>query len=364
MILMNDFKREPEDLRQAMASAVNEVLGSGWFILGAQLERFETAWAQRCQVAHGVGLGNGMDAIELALRGLGIGPGDEVVTTSMTAFATVLAVIRAGATPVLADIDADTALLSMASVGRCINDRTKAVILVHLYGQAHAVDEWARFCKHHGVALVEDCAQSHDARWSGQSCGTFGVAGAFSFYPTKNLGALGDAGMLVTHDDGLATAVRQLRNYGQRERYHHAVLGMNSRLDEMQAAILLERMKWLIPFTERRRAIAARYLDGIRHPDFELLARPAQADAHVYHLFVVRSTRRDAAVAHLQACGVQSHIHYPVPVHKQAPCLQIGRDPLGLPVTERHADMCLSLPCHPQMTDEEVTQVISAVNSF
>ena len=238
MILMNDFKAEPEALRRDMAVAVERVLASGWYILGKEVESFERQWAQACGVAHGVGMGNGLDAIEVALRALDIGPGDEVITTPMTAFATVLAVLRAGATPVLADIDPQTALLAPESVRRVLSARTRAVLLVHLYGQLRGMEEWGRLCGERGIALIEDCAQAHFARWRGRSAGAFGRAGAYSFYPTKNLGALGDAGMLVTNDPALAARAACLRNYGQSERYHHPELGLNSRLDELHAAIL------------------------------------------------------------------------------------------------------------------------------
>jgi len=198
MILMNDFKAEPQSLKEEMLAAVERVIDSGWYVLGKELETFEHRWADVCGVARAVGVGNGMDAIEIALRSLGIGVGDEVITTSMTAFATVLAIFRAGATPVLADIDADTALLNRESVTRCISPKTKAIILVHLYGQVRDMDDWSQFCASRDIYLIEDCAQSHLAKWRGRVAGSFGKAGAYSFYPTKNLGAIGDAGMLVT----------------------------------------------------------------------------------------------------------------------------------------------------------------------
>ena len=364
MILMNDFKAEPSELREAMLDAVRRVLESGWFVLGNEVSSFEKQWAKVCGVSYGVGVGNGMDAIEIALRALDIGPGDEVVTTPMTAFATVLAILRAGATPVLADIDPKTALMSIDSVGRCITPKTKAIVLVHLYGQVRKMDAWTDFCTKHGVTLIEDCAQAHLASWHGKVAGSFGAAGAYSFYPTKNLGAAGDAGMLVTEDNILAQRAACLRNYGQSERYHHPELGMNSRLDEIHAAMLAERLKWLPKFTEHRRQIADTYRAGIQNPLVQLLAEPEDSLAHVYHLFVVTSEQRDALQSHLQKHQVQALIHYPIPIHAQEPCHKISRDPLGLVNSERHAAICLSLPCHPQMTDDDVAAVISAVNSF
>lgn len=364
MIQMNDFRAEPAELRAAMLDAVRRVLESGWYVLGDEVAAFEKQWAQLCGVAHGVGVGNGMDAIEIALRALEIGPGDEVITTPMTAFATVLAIIRSGATPVLADVDPDTALLSTGSVTRCISPRTKAVVLVHLYGQVRQMAEWGRLCATHDIALIEDCAQAHMASWQGQVAGSFGEAGAYSFYPTKNLGAAGDAGMLVTRQPQLAARAAQLRNYGQSERYLHPLLGMNSRLDEIHAAMLAERVRWLPAFTARRRQIAGAYREGIDNGRVRQLAAPEEVSAHVYHLYVIACEQREAMQSYLQGLGVQSLSHYPVPVHMQQSCLKIARDPAGLAHSERHAAQCLSLPCHPQMSDEEVAAVIAAVNTF
>jgi dTDP-4-amino-4,6-dideoxygalactose transaminase len=305
-----------------------------------------------------------MDAIEIALRGLDIGSGDEVITTPMTAFATVLAIIRAGATPVLADIDPDSALLSIDSVGRCMSPRTKAVILVHLYGQLRDMRAWVAHCEQHKIHLIEDCAQAHLAMSDNRAAGSFGTAGAFSFYPTKNLGAIGDGGMLVTNEQVLAERAGQLRNYGQSVRYHHPSLGLNSRLDELQAAILSERLEYLPQFTEKRRQIARHYLARIRNPHLKLLAAPQEELSHVYHLFVLTCTKRDELMAHLGREQIQCLIHYPVPVHRQEPCLQIRRDPAGLENAERHAAQCLSIPCHPQMTELDVQEVTEALNTF
>ncbi len=364
MISMNDFKTEPAELREAMLNAASRVMEAGWYVLGNEVIAFEKQWAHVCGVEHGVGVGNGMDAIEIALRALNVGPGDEVITTPMTAFATVLAILRAGATPVLADIDPESALLSPESVQRCLSPQTKAIVPVHLYGQVRDMATWSELCHAAGIYLIEDCAQAHLATWRGKVAGSFGVAGAYSFYPTKNLGAPGDAGMLVTNDSALAERASQLRNYGQTARYHHPELGMNSRLDEIQAAILVERLKWLHPFTARRRHIAAAYRAGLKNPLVHQLAAPEEPAAHVYHLYVVTTPQREALRAHLQAQGVQSLIHYPVPIHEQTSCKSLKRDPRGLQASEIHAAQCLSLPCHPQMTDGDILQVIAAVNSF
>lgn len=364
MILMNDFKAEPSEIRDAMIAATKRVIESGWYVLGNEVTVFEQKWAEACGVDHGVGVGNGMDAIEIALRALNIGVGDEVITTPMTAFPTILAILRAGATPVLADIDLKTALLSLESTKECLSSKTKAVVLVHLYGQVREMNEWVRFCEQYGIELVEDCAQSHLATWQGSVAGSFGHAGAYSFYPTKNLGAAGDAGMLVTQDKELAKRAGCLRNYGQSVRYHHPELGMNSRLDEIHAAMLSERMKWLPEFTQRRQQIAEAYQKGINNYLIQQLALPEEPSAHVFHLYVITCEHRDELQAHLNDNKIQSLIHYPIPIHKQEPCLQIARSPDGLDNSEQHAATCLSLPCHPQMKESEVEKVIETINSF
>lgn len=364
MILMNDFKMESAEMRSAMLGAVERVLDSGWYVLGNEVLEFEKKWSSLCNVDHAIGVGNGMDAIEIALRSLNIGPGDEVITTPMTAFASVLAILRAGATPVLADIHPGTALLNPDSVKNSINSRTRAVLLVHLYGQVCQMDTWTNLCKTHEIALIEDCAQAHLASVGGRFAGSFGVAGAYSFYPTKNLGAIGDAGMLITNDKTIAERAAKLRNYGQSERYYHPELGMNSRLDEMQAAILLERIKYLSKATQRRQQIAKLYLEGIANPLITLLDLPEENSSHVYHLFVITCSAREELQRHLKDRDIQALIHYPVCVHQQESCLDIKRDQRGLRFSEQHANSCLSLPCHPYMSDNDVLRVIEAVNSF
>lgn len=364
MILLNDFQAEPEALLQQELAAVERVLRSGWYVLGQEVKQFESAWAERCGVAYGIGVGNGMDALEIGLRALAIGPGDEVITTPMTAFATVLAIIRAGATPVLADIDPETALLDPESVERCCSPHTKAVLLVHLYGQVRQMDRWSDLCGQKGIHLLEDCAQSHLARWQGKVAGSFGTWGAYSFYPTKNLGAIGDGGMLVTPTEAIEQQARRLRNYGQSQRYHHPELGLNSRLDELQAALLSVRLSWLDTFTDRRQQIAQAYFAGISNTKIQLLAPPRDPENHVYHLFVVRCQERDRLSAYLTERGIANLSHYPIPVHLQPPCRQLQCDPAGLPATETHAAECLSIPCHPQMSDRDVATVIEALNDY
>lgn len=363
-IAMNSFNAEPAPLKQAMQNAVNRVIESGWYVLGKECLSFERIWANRCGVRHGISVGNGMDAIEIILRSLGIGKGDEVITTPMTAFATVLAILRSGATPVLADIEQATGHISLESFQRCITKKTKAIIYVHLYGQIGPMDIWAQFCNRNNILLIEDCAQAHLATLKGVVAGSYGIAGAYSFYPTKNLGALGDGGMIVTNDDAINDLSRQLRNYGQSNRYHHPYIGMNSRLDEVQAAILVERDKWLDQFTEQRREIARRYTDGFINEQIRLLSPPSERSAHVYHLYVILCEERDRLIEYLAKKNIQSLIHYPVPIHLQESCKDIKRDVAGLKNSEEFAKSCLSLPCHPQMEDVDISRVIKAINEF
>ncbi len=364
MIPFAPFERESAELRDAMREAYDRVIESGYWILGPEVRAFESAWSERCGVTHAIGTGNGLDALEIALRALDIGDGDEVITTPMTALATVLAITRSGATPVLADIDPHTGLLDVKSVERCLSPSTRAIIPVHLYGNGTSAPLWAEFASEHALVLIEDCAQSHLAIVQGQPVGSFGHASAFSFYPTKNLGAIGDAGALVTSDDEVAERARMLRNYGQRDRYHHEAAGMNSRLDELQAGLLNVRLKWLDEQTELRRSVAERYTSEIENPAITLLAPPAEPLAHVHHLFVVKSVERDRLQQHLLGVGVSSLVHYPIPAHLQPPYASVARDPEGLAQSELHSATCLSIPCHGGLRDDEVSQVIEALNSF
>jgi dTDP-4-amino-4,6-dideoxygalactose transaminase len=254
--------------------------------------------------------------------------------------------------------------LSLDSVRRCVGPRTRAVLLVHLYGQLRDMAQWTSFAAEMGIHLVEDCAQAHLASWHGRKAGSFGVAGAYSFYPTKNLGAIGDGGALVCNEPDLAARVARLRNYGQSERYVHPELGMNSRLDELQAALLDVRLEWLQAFTARRRVVAQAYDTGIRHQRVKLLAPAQEGAAHVHHLYVLLCDERQALQRHLEARGVQTLIHYPVPIHRQEPCRLLHRDPQGLPNAESHAARCLSIPCHPQLDDDMVGRIIDAINDW
>lgn len=358
------FTAEPPELRDAMERACSRVIESGVWVLGPEVEAFESAFATSNDARCCVGVANGLDAIEIILRARSIGPGDEVITSPMTAAASVIAILRAGATPVLADIDPRTALLDPQSVQRCVTPRTRALLLVHLYGQIKNMREWEMLCKQLGIDLIEDCAQSHGAIWNGRHAGTIGIAGAYSFYPTKNLGAVGDAGAIITNDAAVAEAARMLRNYGQRARYEHLEVGMNSRLDEMQAALLQTRLPWLSTFTDRRRTIADAYRTSLSNSRVQLLDPPDATEQHVYHQFVVSVQDRIAFMDHLAGHGIPTLIHYPTALHQQPAFEGISHDPDGLSAAERHAATCVSLPCHPQLTDGEVERIVNAVESF
>ena len=364
MILMNDFKAESVLIKEAEISAVNAVLESGNYILGPQVESFEKNWSDICGTNFGIGVGNGMDAIEIILRASNVGSGDEVITTSMTAFATILAILRAGAIPVLADINPASGLLDIESVQRRISKKTKAVILVHLYGQISDMREWTIFAENNQLVLIEDCAQSHLAKYDGQVAGSFGAAGAYSFYPTKNLGCIGDGGMIVTNSKDIFESAKMLRNYGQSVRYEHPIIGLNSRLDEIQAAILNVRLVYLEEFTNKRRSIASSYNSGISNKNIEMLDQPKKIESHVYHLFVIKCNKRAELQQHLIENDIQSLIHYPIPIHKQKSIHSIRIDSMGLKNAEIFSESCLSLPCHPQLKSDEVDVIINVINAF
>jgi dTDP-3-amino-3,4,6-trideoxy-alpha-D-glucose transaminase len=340
--------------------AVARVIDRGWFVLGPEVEAFEAEFARASAATHAVSVGNGTDAIALLLRALGIGPGDEVITSPLTAAYTALAVMMVGARPVFADVDPDRLTLDPRAVEATITSRTRAIVPVHLYGQAADMPAFAAIASRHGLALVEDCCQAHLATCNGRAVGTFGAGGAFSFYPTKNLGALGDGGAIVTGDAAIAERVRRLRNGGQTGRYRHDTFGVNSRLDELQAAILRERLALLPGWTARRRALASIYRSSLAGA---FVVVPHELDAgHVYHLFPVRTADRDRFQSHLLAQGVETLVHYPVSLTEQPAFAHLA--PAGCPVAERVCHEVCSLPLNPSLADETVLHVSEAVRSF
>jgi dTDP-3-amino-3,4,6-trideoxy-alpha-D-glucose transaminase len=337
--------------------AVDRVIARGWFVLGPEVEAFEAEFAATAGAAHAVGVGTGTDAIALILRALGIGPGDEVITTPLSAAYTALAVMMVGARPVFADVDPSRLTIDPEQVARAIGPRTRAILPVHLYGQPAEIAALERLASRHNLALVEDCCQAHMATAAGRPVGTIGIAGAFSFYPTKNLGALGDGGAVTTGDRALADRIRRLRNGGQVGRYRHEEFGVNSRLDEVQAAVLRSRLPRLGGWTARRRALAAAYRTGLAGSPVDV---PLEHDSgHVYHLFVVRVHDRARLQAHLTSAGVETLVHYPIPISRQP--AMAGVDPRDCPEAARACDSVLSLPLHPGLTDHEAADVISAL---
>ncbi len=359
-IPFNDLKPVQAMLAAELEAAARRVLASGWFILGPELEAFEAAFAGYHGVPHAVGVANGTDAVELALRALGIGAGDEVITVAHTAVATVCAVERAGALPVLVDVDERTFTIDPHAAEAAITPRTRAIVPVHLYGHPADMDAVMALARRHGLAVVEDCAQAHGARWRGRLVGTIGDLGAFSFYPTKNLGALGDAGAVVARDEQLAARLRRLRNYGQRERYEHVEAGQNSRLDELQAAFLRVKLAHLDAHNAERRRLAALYARGLAGAPLRLPEIAAGAE-HVFHLFVVRHPERNRLRAELAAAGIGTLIHYPAPVHLQ-PVYAYLRERCGaLPVTEQLTREIVSLPLFVGLGDERVARVVEAI---
>jgi dTDP-3-amino-2,3,6-trideoxy-4-keto-D-glucose/dTDP-3-amino-3,4,6-trideoxy-alpha-D-glucose/dTDP-2,6-dideoxy-D-kanosamine transaminase len=361
MLAINDLQRHEASLQEEMARAALEVLASGWYALGRRVEAFEHAFAGYCGVAHAVGVGSGTDALELALLALGVGPGDEVVTVANAGMYATVAIVSVGASPRFADVDPATMTLDPATLEPLLGPRCKAIVLTHLYGRMADVDRLVPVAEKAGIPLIEDCAQAHGAAHGGRLAGSFGAIGCFSFYPTKNLGACGDAGLVTTSDGELAAKLRRLRQYGWAEKYRAVEpRGRNTRLDELQAAILLAKLPHLPAWNARRNEIARRYSADIQHP---LITVPGIDSGHVAHLYVVRAADRNALRQHLRDQGVGAEVHYPVPDHRQAAYAERFRD-VHLPVAERLCAEVLTLPCFPEMTDAEVERVITACTAW
>ena len=352
------------DLKAEIDEAVARVLAGGWYILGQEVGAFEKEFAAWCGNRHGIGVANGTDALVLALRGLGAGPGDLVATVSHTAVATVAAIELTGATPLLLDIEPETFCMDPAALEAAFareGSRIKVVIPVHLYGHPADLGRIVALARAHGAKVIEDCSQAHGAAIAGQRVGTFGDVAAFSLYPTKNLGALGDGGVITTDDEGLAQRIRELREYGWRDRYISATAGMNSRLDELQAAILRAKLVHLDRDNGRRRAVAAHYDAALANSGLRLPAVRAGA-THVYHQYVVRAADREGLRQRLKAAGIATNVHYPAPVHLQ-PAYQ-GRVPLGptgMAATEAAQGEILSLPMFPQLASADAERVTTEI---
>ena len=363
MILAANPRAQYLSHKDEIDAAISRVLDSGWYILGDEVRAFESEFAAYIGVRFGIGVGSGTEALHLALRACGIGPGDEVITVSHTAVATVAAIELCGAVPVLVDIEPDYFTMDPDKLEAAISPHAKAIIPVHLYGQPADLSPILEIARRHGIRVIEDCAQAHGAVYRGKRVGSWGDMGCFSFYPTKNLGALGDGGMVVTSDPALAERARLLREYGWAERYVSHLAGWNSRLDEIQAAVLRVKLRYLDADNAARIRLASLYEEGLAGIGLVLPSR-RQDVTHVYHLYVVRSSRRDKLQAFLKAKGVGTLVHYPVPIHLQPAYTGRLRSNDTLLESERAAREVLSLPVYPELSGTEVQQVVETIRSF
>jgi dTDP-3-amino-3,4,6-trideoxy-alpha-D-glucose transaminase len=360
------LKLDPADpaLLEELLEVVGRVASTGAFTMGHELEAFEAEFAAFCETDHAIGVSSGTEALALALRALGIGPGDDVIVPANSFIATAEAVSLVGATPQLVDVDPETHLISADIVAAAIRPRTRCVIPVHLMGSTVDMEPLLEVARAAGLFVVEDCAQAHGARYRGRRVGTFGDLGCFSMYPTKNLGAWGDGGAVISADAELASKVRLLRSHGEGPRYHHSMVGTTARLDALQAAILRVKLRRLGGWNDDRRRIGATLRDGLAGTAVELPA-PASFDGdHVYHLFVVRTPRREALRAFLGERGIATAVHYPIPIHRTDAYADLGLGPGSLPVAERLAEQICTLPLYPLMSDEEIARVVNAVHEF
>jgi dTDP-4-amino-4,6-dideoxygalactose transaminase len=362
-----DLKSINARQRAELLAAFTRVLDSGWYVLGAEVDAFEREFAAWCGATHCVGVGNGLDALTLIFRSyIAMGTmaeGDEVIVPANTYIASILAVSEARLTPVAVEPDAGTFNIDPARIEAAITPRTRAILPVHLYGRAADMERVVAIARRHGLKVVEDCAQAHGATVAGRRVGAWGDAAGFSFYPTKNFGALGDAGAVTTSDAELARTVRTLRNYGSEKKYHNVMRGVNSRLDELQAALLRARLPVIDAENERRRQIASLYRAKIRHPRVRLPEAPENGTEHVWHLFVVRCARRDELQAHLAVLGVQTMVHYPIPPHRQG-AYRSGELAGAWPITDAIHAEALSLPMGPHLTDADALRVAEAVDAW
>lgn len=361
MIPFLDLKRVNEPYESAILAATDRVLKSGWYILGREVETFETAFAAYCQAKHCIGVANGLDALTLVLKSWEFPAGSEVIVASNAYIASVLSITLAGLTPVLVEPDSQTYLLDATRIEAAITTQTRAIIVVHLYGRCCDMGPIRKLTEQYGLKILEDAAQAHGASYNLKRAGNLGDAAGWSFYPSKNLGALGDAGAITTNEDALAQRLRALRNYGSSKKYINDFQGHNSRLDELQAAILSAKLPGLDAENKRRRALATQYLNGLRNS--EILLPPAdQIEQDVWHLFVIRHPRRDQLQTYLRERGISTDVHYPIPPHKQR--AYESYENLSFPISEQLHREVLSLPLNPSLTDAEVAYIIESINEF
>lgn len=359
MIPLVDLKVEHASLRAEIEAAVREVLGTGQYVMGPNVAAFEREAAEYLGVRHALGVASGTDALLLALRAAGVGPGDEVLTTAFTFVAAVESIVHAGARPVFVDIERASFNMDPAAIEAALTPSTRAIVPVHLFGRPAEMDVIMDIAARHRLVVIEDCAQSFGARAARGMTGAIGLAGCFSFYPSKNLGCAGDGGLITTDSDAIAARVRSLRNHGSSERYHHPELGYNSRLDEIQAAILRAKLPHVEARNEARRRVARTYSRQLAELPVATPAEPGRG-THVFHQYTILSPHRDAIMRRLAADGIAAAIYYPVPLHRQPFSLESGKRP-SLPVTERVARECLSLPMYPELTERQVVEVAASV---
>ncbi len=344
--------------------AIQSVLESGWFILGEKVRAFEDAFADYCSTKYAVGVGSGTEALHLALISCGVQPGDEVITVANTCVPTVSAITFAGAHPLLVDIDPQTYTLDPTRIEERITEKTKVILPVHLYGQCAAMEHILDIAQRYGLKVIEDCAQAHGSKYKERMAGSMGDAGAYSFYPSKNLGAYGDAGMVVTNDPIIAAQVRMVRNYGEKQRYHHSIKGFNSRLDEMQSAILSAKLQTLDIDNNRRRKIATIYTECLCNIDGVVTPVEAFGRYHTYHQYVIRVEKRAAFQEFLKVRGITTLIHYPIPIHQQESYVECRDQARYLSITENIVPYIVSLPIYPELTEEQVSTILNTVELF
>ncbi len=361
-IMTNRLDRGFYKYQEEFEAAALRTLRSGWYIMGKELENFEKAYAAYTGRKYALGVGNGLDALTLACRTLGIGEGDEVLVQGNTYIASVMGISINGATPVFIEPN-EYYEIDETKLEAALTEKTKAVMVVHLYGQAAKMDEICAFCKKHNLKLIEDCAQSHGAKCGDTMTGSFGDIGCFSFYPSKNIGAFGDGGAVVTDNEAYYNHMKMLRNYGSAKRYYNDEVGVNSRLDEIQAALLSVRLSHVEELEEERKNLAKRYLEGI-HNDKIVLPKVREGVSHVFHQFVIRCKERDALITYLSEKGIDTIIHYPVPPHLSKAYAYLGKKVGDYPITEQYANEVLSIPMFNGLTVEEQDRVIEALNAF
>ena len=361
MIKFLDLHKINERFRDEINSRIKQVLDSGWYLLGEQDKTFEKNFAEYCGTKHCIGCANGLDALNLIIRAYGFGAGDEIIVPANTYIASILAISENGCTPVLVEPDINTYNINPDLIEEKITSKTKAIMVVHLYGQAVQMEKIWALAKKYDLKVIEDSAQAHGAIYQGKRVGNLGDASGFSFYPGKNLGCMGDGGAVTTNDDELASKIRAIANYGSDYKYHHIYKGINSRLDEIQAAILDVKLPYLDSDNAKRREIAKYYRENIKNPKI-ILPQVKDEESHVWHIFAVRTEKRDELQKHLENNGIQTNIHYPTPPHKQGAYSELSN--LNLPITEEIHQTVISLPISPVMTAEEVKKVVEVINNY